>query len=309
MNPIAPTTIRYIKLGAGGSFAESSLKNGELQLGYHEVSHDICASGDWSAVQAYFGGIRKSAGKAKDSMREVQDFYTLGPDCLWITFADGLLWWGFADPEVTWLAPDNNQSASRTRRVIGGWRSANVQDKPLRMVDLTTRLTQVANYRGTICAVRASDYLVRKINAEDEPIVTAATAARQAMTQSAMEMIAALHWADFEIMVDLIFARGGWQRVSVLGKTMADVDLVLEQPTLGEVASVQVKSRAGQAVLDEHISYFEASGHDRTFFVCHSPTGTLSTGEAEGVHLWTGEPLAAIAVKSGLFDWLMDRVG
>ena len=30
-------------------------------------------------------------------------------------------------------------------------------------------------------------------------------------------MIAELHWADFEIMVDLIFARGGWQRTSVLG--------------------------------------------------------------------------------------------
>lgn len=309
MDPIAPSTIRYIKLGAGGSFARASLERNELQLGYHEVPHELCAVGDWDGVLAFFGGIRKTAGKANDSMREVQDFYTLGPDCLWITFADGLLWWGFAGPEVTWLAPDNTQSASRMRRMIGGWRSTNIQGKPLRMADLTTRLTQVANYRGTICAVRAAEYLVRKINAEDEPIVAAATSARQAMTKSAMDMIAALHWADFEIMVDLIFARGGWQRVSVLGKTMADVDLVLEQPTLGEVASVQVKSRASQAVLDEHIAYFEASGHDRTFFVCHSPTGALSKGEAEGVHLWTGEPLADLAVKSGPFEWLMDRVG
>lgn len=309
MTPIAPSTIRCIKLGAGGSYARSSLASGELQLGYHEVPHDLCAIGNWDGVLAYFGGIRKSAGKAKDSMREVQDFYTLGSDCLWITFADGLLWWGFAGPEVICLAPDNTPSASRMRRMIGGWRSTNLQGRPLRMTDLTTRLTQVANYRGTICAVRAADYLLRKINGEDEPIVAAATAARQAMTKSAMDMIAALHWADFEIMVDLIFARGGWQRVSVLGKTMADVDLVLEQPTLGEVASVQVKSRASQAVFDDHIAYFEASGHDRTFFVCHSPAGTLSTGEAEGVHLWTSEQLAAIAVKSGLFDWLMDRVG
>ena len=307
--PIAPTTVRYIKLGAGGSFARSSLDNGELQLGYHEVPHDLCAAGDWDSVLRHFTGIRRTAGKAKDSMREVQDFYVLGSDCLWITFADGLLWWGFAEPEVTWLGTDHNQSASRVRRMIGGWRSTNILGLSLRMNDLTTRLTQVANYRGTICAVRAADYLLRKINAEEEPIVAAATSARTAMLASAMDMIAALHWADFEIMVDLIFARGGWQRVSVLGKTMADVDLILEQPTLGETASVQVKSRASQSVLDEHMGYFDASGHDRTFFVCHSPVGTLSAGDAVGVHLWTGERLADMAVKSGLYEWLMDRVG
>jgi len=177
------------------------------------------------------------------------------------------------------------------------------------MNDLTTRLTQVANYRGTICAVRAADYLVRKINAREEPVVAVATSARAAMLTSAREMIAELHWADFEIMVDLIFARGGWQRTSVLGSTMADIALLIEQPTIGEVASVQVKSRASQAILDEHMSYFASSGLTRTFFVCHSPDGSLSTGGATGVYLWTGEYLADVAVKAGLFEWLMDRVG
>ncbi len=168
--PIAPKTVRYIKLGAGGSFARASLDNGELQLGYHEVPHDLCAAGDWAGVLRHFNTIRRSTGKAKDSTREVQDFYTLGSDCLWITFADGLLWWGFADPEVTWLGTDHNRSASRVRRMIGGWRSTSILGVPLRMNDLTTRLTQVANYRGTICAVRAEDYLRRKINAEEEPV-------------------------------------------------------------------------------------------------------------------------------------------
>ena len=31
------------------------------------------------------------------------------------------------------------------------------------MDDMTTRLTQVANYRGTISAVRAGDYLLRRM--------------------------------------------------------------------------------------------------------------------------------------------------
>lgn len=309
MQPIRPSQIRYIKLGAGGAFARASLTSGELQLGYHEVDHELCAKGDWEAVLRHFQALRRTAGKAKDSTREVQDFYTLGSDCLWITFADGFLWWGFAEPGVTMIEAAVPPAASRARKFIGGWRNTSLAGAPLRMSELTTRLTQVANYRGTICTVRAADYLLRKINGEEEPVFSAATAARSAMIASARAMIAELHWADFETMVDLIFARGGWQRVSVLGGTMADIDLLIEQPTLGETASVQVKSRASQAVLDEHIAYFAASGLSRTFFVCHSPDGTLNLNGAAGIHLWTGEQLAEIAVKSGLFEWLMDRVG
>ena len=47
----------------------------------------------------------------------------------------------------------------------------------------------------------------------------------------------------------------------------------------------------------------------RTFFVCHSSDGALSVGQTTGVHLWTGNHLAEVAVKSGLFDWLMDQMG
>jgi hypothetical protein len=61
----------------------------------------------------------------------------------------------------------------------------------------------------------------------------------------------------------------------VLGGTLADIDMLLEQPTLGETASVQVKWRATRP----------------------------------GVHLCSGDHFAEIAVKSGPFDWLMDRVG
>ena len=57
------------------------------------------------------------------------------------------------------------------------------------------------------------------------------------------------------------------------------------------------------------MAYFTSSGLPRTFFICHSPDGALSVGQTAGVHLWTGNHLAEVAVKSGLFDWLMDQVG
>ena len=46
-------------------------------------------------------------------------------------------------------------------------------------------------------------------------------------------------------MVDLIFARNGWQRVTDVGGSQKDIDLILMQPTTGEKAFVQVESRAG----------------------------------------------------------------
>ncbi len=309
MLPISPEHVRYIKLGTGGAYAPACLERGEVHLSYREVPHDLCTAGNWQGVVDHFLAQGRKLGKARDATREINDFYTLGDDCLWITFADGFLWWAFAEPEVTWRGTQDPTLGARSRRTIAGWRNHSIGGRPLRMQGLTSKLTQVANYRQTLCRVAHDDYLIRRINDVHEPIAVEAEAARTAMIAIASKMITSLHWADFEIMVDLILARGGWQRVSVLGETMADVDLVIEQPTLGERASVQVKSRAGQAELDAHIAHFRSSGEARTFFVCHSPTAELRVGDETRVHLWTGDALAELATKSGLYDWLVDRVG
>lgn len=309
MPAIAPSSIRYIKLGSGGVFAPACLGRGEIHLSYKEVPHDLCLAGNWDGVVDWFVKHGRKLSKARDATREIRDFYTLGPECLWITFADGFLWWSFSEPVITWRGPGDPTQGARTRPTIGGWRNSSMCGRPLRMQGLTSKLTQVANYRQTICQVAHDAYLVRKINDVAEPIVAEAHAARQTLIDVANRMIAELHWADFEVLADLILARGGWQRVSVLGETMADIDLIIEQPTLGERATVQVKSRASQAVLDEHIEHFRRAGETRTFFICHSPQGHLSVAGSPGVHLWTGDALAAITIKSGLFDWLVERVG
>ena len=308
MNPINPEEFRYIKLGRGGSWALPAFDRGEIHFGYRTVSHALCLRGDWGAVVQFLTDEGRSLGKARDAAREIRDFYTLDSNCLWITFADGHLWWAFAEPGVTWLGVEEDGQGARMRRTVDGWNKVNIQGEPLRIDDLSTRLTQVAAYRQTVCKVKASDYLLRRINGIEEPVVARAREARAAMIVVATEMISGLHWADFETLVDLIFARTGWQRISRVGGTQADTDLVLEQPTTGETAFVQVKSKAGQAVLNDYIGRFRRSGtYDRMFFVCHSPAGTLSVDDTAGVHIWAGDRLADVAVKAGLFDWLTER--
>jgi hypothetical protein len=309
MKPIQPTAVRYIKLGRGGAWAQNCIADGEVHFGYRAVPHEVCHQGDWDEVARLVVEAGRRPAKANDAVREIRDIYTLGADCLWITIADNHLWWAFAEPEVIWTCEiaDGNRGP-RMRRTIGGWRNESIHGELLRIDQLSSKLTQVAAYRQTICKVKEEDYLLRRINGVEEPVVARARKARSDMAAVAAEMIAGLHWADFETLVDLIFARSGWQRVSRVGGEQADTDLVLEQPTTGERAFVQVKSRAGQGVLDDYVGrYRRANGYDRFFFVCHSPKDDLATDGDNRLHVWAGDRLADAVVKSGLFDWLVER--
>jgi hypothetical protein len=302
---IVPCEVRYIKLGTGGGWARQSIENGWVSFGYHEIPHQVCVADDWVTVRKLLSG-RGSAGAITAGVNEVAAFYEMGSDCLWITFAEGHLWWTFAEQEVVWIGTDP-EDPSRYRRAIGGWRNTDLLDRPLRTGGLSSKLTQVAGFRSTICTVTEEEYLVRRINAVDEPVVSRARDARRHMMEVAEQMISGLHWADYETLADLVLSRSGWQRVTRVGNRLIDVDIVMEQPTTRETAFVQVKSRADQAVLDDYLRRFRGSGHDRFFFVCHSARGALTLPSEVGLHLLEGPRLAEAVVRNGLFDWLVER--
>lgn len=303
---IEPTDVRYIKLGPGGAWVDRCLDEGLIEIGHHGVVHDLANAGDWEAVRAHFVGQGASPGKASDFTRELRDFYTLPDTTLWITTARGRLWWAFAEAGVE--AVTEAGRGGRLRRVRGTWRATDADGGDLALDSLSTRLTKVAGYRQTLCRVEAEDYLVRRINAQPEPRVAEAMAAKEALITVAGSMIANLHWRDFELLTDLIFASGGWRRVSAVGgAAQADSDLVLEQATTGEVAMVQVKSAAGQGVVDDYVQRFADGPWDRGFLVCHTPMGNLRAPALDRFHLWQGKTLAEQAVRAGLFDWLIAR--
>ena len=172
---IAPSEVRYIKLGPGGKWAPRCLEAGEIHFGYAMVPHAPCAAGDWDAVaDILVREAGRSKAKATDGVREIRDFYTLGSDCLWITFAESRLWWCFAEPEVTWLGSDEEGRSPRIRRTANGWCNTSVTGDALHVEALSSLLTQVAAYRGTICKVGAKDYLLRRINGIEEPLIARA---------------------------------------------------------------------------------------------------------------------------------------
>ncbi|MDP3495657.1 MAG: restriction endonuclease [Hyphomonadaceae bacterium] len=305
---INPSAIRYIKLGTGNRLAEECIERGIIRLGFDGVPHDLCQTSDWSGVRKILLDLGKTQGAATNQANQIEDFYTLRGDVLWITFWDSKLWWTFAQPGVH--QDEHHDYLTRHRRVATPWRCTNIRGDVLALRNFSTRLTKTAGFRGTICNIDEAPYLLRRINAESEPLADEAATLQNQLVAMAERLVAALHWRDFEILVDRIFADSGWRRVGVLGETQADVDLIVEQTATGERAFVQVKSRATPAVLQDYVDRYREYGDcSRMFFICHSPKGRLrQQAVSADIELWFADTIARKAVRAGQYEWLVQRV-
>lgn len=305
---LAKAKFRYIKLGRANVWAAEAIANNQIQLGHHSVPHDLALRGDRDEIIAFLIGLGRTAGKAKDFAREIMDFYTLGCDTIWITFWKDALYWAIADPEVVFLGDGGETHGSRMRRLSTPWRDVDLLGRRLRQDELSTRLTKVAAYRQTLCGIEDEEYLRRKLAGLEDPQIATAVAARKSMVAAAAMLIGGLHWADFETLVDLLLARAGWHRVSVLGGTQKDADLMVEQPVTGETAMVQVKSRASQQVLDDYIIRFDEKPIcSRMIFAYHTAKTPLNDKDRPDITLWNRVTMAEATIKTGLFDWLIAR--
>lgn len=304
----APSAIRYIKLGQGGAWAAAAIEQSIVPFGFSQVPHGPCIAGDWGTVRHDLEAAGRTKTGASQGIRELQDFYSLPAEALWVTFADRHLHWTFAEPEVIAVDAPEPGSWHRFRRCTGGWSRLSLNGEPLSTSSLSSALTRVAGFRQTICTIERQDYLLRRIRGQEEPLLAKARQVRIQVEQVGLEMIAGLDWRDFEIMVDLLFANGGWRRQSALAAGEVDIDLLLDNPVTGELAWVQVKSTAGQAVLEDYLERFRRDGSARHFFfVCHSPGSKLRAPAEPGIHIWAGPELAKAALSAGLFDWLVER--
>ena len=102
--------------------AASCLEESRIVLSHKEIPHELANVGDWDAVRTILesDGSRSKA-IVTSIIRELQEFYTLGSDCLWVTFGGGKLWWAFAEPDVMPVIGDADRNGARYRRVIGHW--------------------------------------------------------------------------------------------------------------------------------------------------------------------------------------------
>jgi hypothetical protein len=313
--PVTATRALYIKLGEGNRWAKLAFTTGTLRFGFSDISHGMalkCVENrDFRSVKAYYERERGVApGTATRYSNEVREFYTSGSDVLWITFAEGRLWWCFAESEVV-PTPETDAEATgaRYRRTVTPWSDRDAGDAVLWTNALRGSLTTTAGFRGTICRVREFDYLVCRLNGHTTVATDAVNVARLALIRAVAPLIRGLHWKDFELLVELVMTQGGWRRVSATGGTQHTTDIELELPLTGERALVQVKSSLDTStaarVAEELI---EAAGDARVFIAYHTAVGKALDGP-DDVTMIGPETLAEHVVDLGLVTWLTGKVG
>jgi hypothetical protein len=312
MEQASPTKIRYIKLGAKGRW-EEALDRGILPWGMPDDPHDLPLAGDWEGLIEKYRMMHPARGTAAGYTNEAKAFYDQDPSVMWITFARGRMWWAFAEPELVWVGGDGMAEGTRYRKARDGWCSCDVTGARLSMERLSTKLTQLGGYRRTICSLspEQQQMCLAYINVTADTEQLAVVQARAELERGIAALIRRLSWADFELLVDLMLARTGWQRVSSLGGGGKDVDLVVEQPFNGTRMAVQVKSSATQAVVDDYARRLRRRDPDeRCMLVCHSPVGTLQPAPLDDrrqLELLLPDHLAQLCLTGGLVGWVLEH--
>ncbi len=247
--------------------------------------------------------IRGDAGAATRDVNQIRAYYEADEHSIFITFVGGLLYWCRPTGPVELL-----DDRSHRRQTAEGWRNTSVNGTLLSADRLSGRLLKVQMFRGTICDVRAGDYLLRKLSDQLSPEVAAAEEAERALMTAIAELMRLLTWQDFELLVDLVFSTSGWRRVSQVGRTQKTVDLELILPSTAERAFVQVKSQATTAALNDYVARLaEADAYDRMFFVWHTGDIAEENGPA-GVILLGPRKLSRMVLDAGLSSWLREKV-
>lgn len=306
---------KYIKLGEKGylekiCIGEKDYKgDNTIRIGYHQVPHEI--GSDREALQNFFNQNDFIKSSATNHARQVYEFYTASEDTVWFTFANGCLWWCQSNSKVEMNDP-NNKNGSRFRRTINGWSNKNISNNELKITELSGELTKVSGYRGTICDIndKLKDYLLKKINAEEIEDVKHAIRAKKEILESIKNLMKHLHWKDFELLVELIFSKSGWQRISASGGTQKTIDIEMLLPSTQERAFVQVKSKTENNQIQYYIDELDKreDEKEKMFFVYHTSEEIKET-ENKNIILIGPQKLSEMILDAGLFSWLLKKVG
>ncbi|WP_025675319.1 hypothetical protein [Salinivibrio socompensis] len=302
---IEANTVKFIKLGQSGGWEERCIESDKpmIRLGFDNPHHQKCLDEDWGFMNRYWLES-KTKGKATETTNQIKDFYTQPATTMWITFYKRKLYWCFAKKEVIQL-----EDGSRIREVDGEWQSCNVKGEHLYVENLSGKLTKVQMFRGTICSVKESNYLLKRINAIELPEVQTAKDSLNNLVSSVKPLIKNLGWQDFELLVDLVFSNAGWQRVATLGKVEKSIDLDVISPVTGRRAFIQVKSQSSKDEFKGYIEQFEGMPqYDEMYYICHTGTSALEEIQfPNNVQLIGLNHMAHLTVNAGLVKWLITK--
>ena len=312
------TSIRYIKLGEQGRWAKKCFESNVLRFGFSSGTdkvRNLCLPffNRTALIEHWISGGR-SAQTATNFTNQMQKYFEDIGETLWVTIDNGYLYYGFTDGKE--IISDTNEEffdgvdlSSHRRMDANGWRREDANGVLLKVNVLSGRLTQIVGFQGTSCGFnnQVEEYLRARLRGSLNPSVLEVAHTLENLQTQITQLIIDLHWKDFELLIQLIFANSGWKQIFSVGGAKATIDLELQNPITGDVSFVQVKSRASTAILIDYIDKMNASYYGRMFFVYH--TGNVdATNIDPNITVWDVKKVAEQVVKNGLIEWLMNKV-
>lgn len=296
----------YIKLGQKSGFQEKCLNEGIVGISYRDVPR--MEEFDAQIVRNTYLKKGKTAATSTNHARQVGAFYTANENTLWITFAHGKLYWCIAEKEIHYLDAAKDGELTRYRKTLNGWHDKDINGAPLYMHTLNGALTKTVRYQGTICEIDSSllKYLVQRIRGEATPEIVAAQSNKTAAISSILALMKLLNPMDFELLVELVFSRSGWQRINETGGSQKTSDFELYIPILDAYAFVQVKSETSQKELEDYEEQLGERNDEYMFYVYHTAKKQLKPRNPKTKLIGT-EKLSELVLNAGLFDWLLKK--
>jgi hypothetical protein len=313
MSVILPNSVRYVKNGGNGKWWETAKAKGQIHAQWDIVDDDLLKKAALDPIESQ---IRAHFGKKPGA---TQDFLALkallvgASQHVWITFQENCMWWCTVQDGIK-LNPNGESDKKNGHFWLAcdlPWSNHSIDDKrQLVMSELPGNVTAVAGYRATICQPKAWNEILNIIRNEEDEEKLVAKLARQAYEDAVDKLVKRLGPKDFELLIDLILSRTGWARLARLGGATEGIDVEVENVSSDEIAFVQIKSTATQAVLDDYVSIFndQRDRYQRMIFAVHSPASSLTPPTGQPVKIWTGKEIARRVVKLGLGDWVAKRL-
>jgi hypothetical protein len=307
MQPVDFKNAYYVKLGEGGKWEESSIRENKVRIGWVSWPIEEINQRNWVNLKQKHRNEYKSDGSATADINALKSIVESTLDDIWITFCNSYLWW--CRVGETGIFEDN---ISKYRKVSGRWSNHDINGQPLILNQIPGSISKIQRFSGTICSVKEVEDLRRLLNNQPSDAFRAISEAKTILIEEVERGLKGLHWKDFETLVDLVFRNAGWRRTSIVGETMKFVDMELEEPVTGDLYQVQVKSAAIVDDFEEYAQKFSSEKFRKLYFVVHSPEPKLANYQNENykgkVELILSRQLAKMVVDFGLIDWLLKKI-
>jgi hypothetical protein len=303
-----PNSVRYVKNGRSGSWWKTAQANKQIHAGWKRVPDELIVKKNLPAIEQLLKvGERPGA---KQDFNQLRYLLEAPSNHVWVTFEDGFMWWCTVQDNVT-INPEGESAESSHfwLTCTRPWSNASLAGRQLAISGLPGTVTTTAGFRATVCIPKDWEAILRLINGETDRDALNSADRRRDYELAVQKVVQRLSPQDFEVLIDLILARTGWERIAERGGVREGIDDEAENPAAGEIAFVQVKSSADQQVLSDYVKRFQErrERYARMIFAVHSPNGALTAPGELPVQIWTGEKVAELVVRLGLGRWVESR--